>query len=153
MTARSRMPGFGLLAAMLGAAVSAPILLDAVGEGWGVMVGFAALAAGLTAMALWWLLCERAGRFGAGRGALAGGLAGLLSHYPCWYFAILGQNVDYWLLGGTGSSLGEAPIDPLLGLGGAAVLTFGSLLVVGWLTVPVGAAAGALYGWHAGRKR
>ena len=142
---RRRTLTFGALCAGLGAVVGYAVSRGAVGEGWAGLTYYAAAAAGLTSMPLWWLGVERRQAFRTGRGALLGAIGGLLAHYPCWYLAILGHNVSYWLLGHGGSSAGEAPVDPLRGLSGALVLSFWSWLLFGWLTAAVGAVAAGCY--------
>lgn len=130
-------------------------LCAAVGAGVGLYLGFMTgggdyrwfpLPAGLAAFAagatFWRLLAGRGGAPSIRRGVVAGSLAGLISHYLCWYLLILGSNVCHWTTGGCTSSLGEPPIDPINGLWGAAVLATGSLLVIGWLTIPAGALIG-----------
>ena len=54
----------------------------------------------------------------------------MVSHYVTWYF---------WCVAG---SLGEPPADLLWAFLGAAGLTFYSVIVCGWVTVPVGSALG-----------
>jgi len=149
---RRRTLVFGVLCAGSGAAVGMTVSVGAVGEGWGGFSFYAATAAGLTAAPLWWFALERRRRFGAARGALVGALVGLLAHYPCWYLAILGQNISYWVFGQPGSSLGEAPLDPFNGLGGALVLSFWSWLLLGWFTAIIGALVGGVYARRIGNQ-
>lgn len=138
---------FGVLCAGVGLLAGLYFGLDATGEGWEWLALAAPLAAFLSGAALWRLLPERNPRQRRGWGALAGALAGLVSHYFTWYLQFLAANVCFWLTGGCTGSLGEPPADPLTALLGAAGLTFFSLFVVGWLTVPIGAGLGWAFGW------
>jgi hypothetical protein len=70
---------------------------------------------------------------------VAGALTGLLSHPLAWYLAIV-----YHYANGAQSSLGEPTLNPVEGLGGSLLFSLGSWLLVGWITVPVGALAGWL---------
>lgn len=134
----------GSLCGLAGIAIGGYVSLTAIGEGYELLPLFAGLAAFLTGAISWWLLLERPAKYTLLRGGLAGTLAGLISHYLCWYLLILFRNICYWGWGGCTSSLGEPPVDPLNGLWGAAVLTLGSLLFFGWLTVPLGAVFGGM---------
>jgi hypothetical protein len=64
---------------------------------------------------------------------------GLLSHPLAWYLAIL-----WHYLSGDRASTGDEPLDPIMGITDSFVFSFWSLLLAGWLTIPVGAALGAL---------
>lgn len=134
----------GALCGAVGILVGLWVSLTATGAGYERFPVYAFLAAFAGGAGLWWFVLARQGRYSLRRGAAAGALAGLVSHYFCWYLLILDNNLCFWLLGGCGSSLGEPPIDPLNGLWGAAVFTLGSLLFFGWLTVPAGALIGGL---------
>jgi hypothetical protein len=46
----------------------------------------------------------------------------------------------------------EGPVNPLVGLAGAALLGTVSLVLVGWFTLPIGALTGALIGWLESRE-
>jgi len=101
----------------------------------------APLAAFLTGLVLWRLLV--AGRHAPGRGAavFAGVTTGILSHWLCWYFVIVIQNLRHVLLGEV-SSLGEPPVNLLDGLWAAGAFSFWSLIVIGWATAPLGGLIG-----------
>jgi hypothetical protein len=134
----------GTLCGVAGLLIGLWVSLTATGEGYELFAVYAFMAAFIVASSLWWLILARRRTYSLGRGAVAGALAGLLSHYVCWYLLILGSNVCYWVWGGCRSSLGEPPIDPLNALWAAAVFSAGSLLFFGWLTVPIGALIGSL---------
>lgn len=149
---RRRTLVLGVLCAGLGAAIGFGISSDAVGQGWDRLTYYAAVAAALTSMPLWWLIMERRQRFGAVRGVLTGAVGGLLAHYPCWYLVILGQYVSYRYLKYLGSSITEVPTDPFEALGGAFILSFWSWLLFGWLTAIIGAIAVGAYAWNVNRR-
>lgn len=138
---------FGALCASVGLLVGILVSLGAEGDGYRWFFVAAALAAFGSGAALWRVLPERSARRRPAWGALAGALAGVVSHYLTWYLGYVGANLCFWLTGGCTSSLGEPPADLLLALSGAAGLTFFSLLIVGWLTAPIG----AVLGWAFGR--
>lgn len=133
---------FGALCAIVGLAVGGHLGHSAIGDGWGLLPVCATIAAFLTGVGLWFGLIERRHATRRRAGILTGALAGGLSHYLCWYLLILSLYLEHlWL--GTTSSLGEAPMNPLQGLAGAAVFSAFSLALLGWLTIPTG----ALLGW------
>ena len=147
---------FGALCAGVGLlfGILVPVVAESEGHRWFFLA--AALAAFVSGAALWRVLPERIPRHRPAWGALAGALAGLVSHYLAWYLAFLGANVCFWLTGGCTSSLGEPPANVLVAFVGAAGLTFFSLYIVGWLTVPIGAGLGLAFGlaskrWSRGR--
>jgi hypothetical protein len=109
-----------------------------VGDWWPLVVA-SGLSASAVGLLLWRLLCATSQSVSRRRGALAGALTGLLAHPVAWYLALVWN----YLLGHT-SSLGDTPSGPLESLAGCLVMTFWSLLIVGWLTVPAGAVVGFL---------
>ena len=135
----------GLICAPVGFVVGYVLLSDAPGDGLKHFQYYAAVAAFLAPTLAWWLLVERKSRLTLGRGIGAGALGAAVAHYVCWYLMIVGSNIDYWLLQGPGSSLGEAPIDVINGLWGAAGYALLSYLVIGWATLPAGALIGLAY--------
>lgn len=114
------------------------------GEAWRYFPLYAGMASFLTATLCWWFFIERKGTLSAARGLWVGALTAVVAHYVCWYLQIVGANVNYWLLDGSGSSLGEAPVDLLNGIWGAAGLSLFSYLAVGLITIPAGALIGLL---------
>jgi hypothetical protein len=109
-----------------------------VGDWWPLVVA-SGVAAFAVSFVVWRLLCGSGHPVSGRRGALAGALTGLLAHPVAWYLALVWN----YLLGHT-SSLGDTPSGPLESLAGCLVMTFWSLLIVGWLTVPAGAVVGFL---------
>lgn len=142
-----------VLCAACGGLLGYWITRDSAGEVWDRFGWYAAAAAGLTIAPLWWLIVERRRRFGVVRGALVGAVGGFLVHYPCWYLAALGQYVAFRFFGGSPSSTGEPPMDPVEALGGALVFSLWSWLLVGWLTVIVGAVIVGTYAGYFRRLR
>jgi len=143
---------FGALCAGVGLVVGILVSLGAAGDGYRWFFVSAALAAFGSGAVLWRVLPERFARRRAAWGALAGALAGVVSHYLTWYLGYLGANLCFWLTGGCTGSLGDPPAGPLTALWGAAALTFFSLLIVGWLTAPIGAVLGWAFGRWGGPK-
>jgi hypothetical protein len=132
---------WGAAFGVVGAACAAIAVRGAAGEGWETMpyvAGAAAFALATLARRLFARPLARA-RHPRRRAAALGALVTLLSYPLAWLFATAG----YALLGGPSS-----PGDSGLGIADAAsatlVLSFGSLLLTGWWTLPVGAALGAL---------
>lgn len=144
---------FGALCAGAGLLFGILVPVVAGGDGYRWLFAAAAPAAFVCGAALWRLLPERIPRHRLAWGALAGALAGLVSHYLTWYLSFLGANVSFWLTGGPISSLGEPPADLLTAFLGAAGLTFFSLVIVGWLTVPAGALLGLAFASASRRQR
>ena len=135
----------GLFCGAVGLLVGLWVWNLAIAEDYAAFPAYTTLAAALTGAGLWWLLVARLGLYRPLRGAFAGGLAGIVAHYLCWYLAILANNVCYWGWGGCQASLPGPPVDPLNGLWAAAILALGSLFFFGWLTVPAGALIGGLW--------
>lgn len=129
----------GLYFGLAGLCCGFLIFSNAKGAGWEKMIYASALAAFLTGTLVWWILVDRSGSTSIWKGALAGGLTGLLAHPLAWYVGII---LNYF--SGTKSSLGDEPMNPLTGLWGALVFSLFSWLVVGWLTVLVGGLVGTL---------
>jgi len=138
---------FGALCAVVGLVIGMIVSLGAAGDGYRWFFVAATVAAFVSGAALWRVLPERFPRRRPAWGALAGALAGVVSHYLTWYLGFLVANLCFWLTGGCTGSLGEPPANLGLAFAGAAGLTFFSLLVVGWLTAPIGAALGLAFGF------
>lgn len=134
--------GMGLLCALAGLGfgiwVGGP---PHAGKGWSAFIVTAPLAAFSTGTVFWLLLVARQQAPSRTRGILAGVLTGVVGHYLCWYLMILYQDLRFLLFNET-SSLGEPPLSPLGGILGAAAFTFWSMIIVGWLTAPLGGLLG-----------
>lgn len=135
----------GAVCCPVGVLVGYILFRDAIGDGWDTFPCYSGTAAFLAPATVWWLLVEKKQLYSVLRGSVAGALGALTAHYLCWYLEIIYYNINYWLLGGPGSSLGEPPIDPLNGLWGALVFSLYSYLFVGWITIPVGSLIGGIY--------
>jgi hypothetical protein len=114
----------------------------------GVFLLAAPAAAFVTAALLWWQMLERSGRRTLARGTLAGSLAGALAHYVCWLALMFGAAACHAVTPGCFDSVSGPPIDPLTAFWAAGVYSLFSLYFFGWLTVPAGAAIGALLAWR-----
>lgn len=136
----------GLVAGLIGAGLGLYIQSFASGEGYEFFALYAGLAAFATTFCVWWLVTVRWAKRGPWAGAAAGAFSAGAAHFVCWYLQIVSANACYLATGGCLSSLGEPPLGLLAGLAGALVLSLGSLLLFGWVTVPVGALTGALLG-------
>jgi hypothetical protein len=117
---------------------AAGFVWNAVGEGWRWMVPSSGASAFVVGALVWWALIARRSSPRPARGAACGALVGVLSHPIAWYLVL----VVHWL-GDARSSLGEPPADPFTAVLGAATFSVWSLLLTGWLTVPVA----TLVGW------
>ena len=108
-------------------------------SGWQIFIGLSPVAAFLTGFVLWWSLMTLRPRVNLLFGLLAGALIGILAHPVAWYLAIL------WMyFSGETGSLGEPTVNPLEGLLYAPIYALPSLLIVGWLSVPLGLIGGGL---------
>lgn len=146
MSGKKNLLKISLLAGLLGLVGGLTVWGMATGSGYHFFPLSAGLAACGTTAGLWWLIVDRQDSYNLWAGALAGALSGGVAHYLNWYLQIVAANVCYHFTGGCAGSLGEPPVDLLNGLWGAAVLSLLSLLLVGWITVPLGAVIGAWWG-------
>jgi hypothetical protein len=128
----------------IGLATAVLIVSTAAGDGYGVFLLAAPIAAFATAALFWWWLLDRPAIHSRTRGAIAGALAGAVAHYACWLLLLLGASACHAVTGACADSFGDGPIGPLDALWAAALYSLFSLLFYGWLTVPAGALVGAL---------
>lgn len=137
----------GLLCSAVGVGMGFWVWKTAIGKGYEIMPLLAGTSSFLVGTYFWWFLVARRLKITIKRGFWVGLLIVLVSHYFTFYLYILSANFSYWILGNhTGVS--EPPGDPVTGLLGALGLTLWSLFFFGWLTLPLGAAIGATYGWY-----
>ncbi|MCC6129097.1 MAG: hypothetical protein IT186_04150 [Acidobacteria bacterium] len=130
----------GLAFGTMGLAAALFVLWNGRATGWWVVVFSAGLASFLAGVFFWRVFSSRDGRISFPRAGLAGAFAGALSHPLAWYIAILVS-----LLTGT-KGYGEIRVlGPIDGLWASLVMSFWSLLLIGWITVPAGVLAGLLY--------
>src|SRR5260370_4280804 len=92
----------------------------------------AALASLLVVPPLWWFFIIKPRRLTIGQGAFVGFLASLAVHPLTWLFALLFSFMQH--------EEGVIPGDPISTL---IFLSFASLILVGWMTLPLGALTGA----------
>ncbi len=123
---------FGALCACAGIAAGGFVALGSRDLAWNHFLLAAPLGAFLSGMGAWWWVAARAREVSGGRGALAGALAGCVSHPLSWGLLFL-------LLDTTDGAPVKAE--------SVVVLSLMSLVVIGWLTVPLG----ALLGWGVAR--
>lgn len=130
----------GLGFAVLGFLSALFIIWNARGTGWWLVVVSAGIASFLSGVFFWRAFSSRDGNISYPRAALAGAFVGALSHPPAWYIAILLS----WITGTKGYGEIRA-LGPADGLWACLVMSFWSLLLAGWLTVPAGVVAGLGY--------
>jgi len=134
---------------MGGVATSGGVLIgvlvsrEATGRGWEVLPVVGGVGGLMTGAFFWWLLIVRGAQYTIRRGIVAGVLTGVVGHYVVGYVLLLAAFLSYRLTDRPVSSLGEQPVDPVFGFVGAAGLALWSLVLFGWLTVPIGALSGA----------
>ncbi|MBM4377918.1 MAG: hypothetical protein FJ086_01215 [Deltaproteobacteria bacterium] len=125
--ARTQSLSFSRLCAAFGFLLGLGIASVAIGEKWGLMVLVCPPAAFLAGTVTWILVARGPGRVSGLRGALAGALAATLAHPLRWAL----------LFAGIGPDERATSVADMVG-----VLIVASLILVGWLTVPVGAILG-----------
>jgi hypothetical protein len=133
----------GLAYASIGALVGVWIAVAAIGKGYGVFAVFAPIAAFLSGFLTWWSLVARSRSYSWVRRACAGALAAVLGHYICCYLVMVSAFLSQALafippIPGT-----SAP-NPFESIFWAGPLALWSLVLVGWITVPIGAAIGGV---------
>ena len=129
--------GLAVTAGVLALLASLPFVNDATGEGWENIAYVAALAAAISGFGWWWVLMNKPGKRPVLKGLLTGILVVVSAHLLVWYLAML-LNLSDWLQGDSFLSvLGES-------LTGGLVIAVLSLVVAGWVTLPLGAIAGSI---------
>ncbi len=138
----------GLAFGVAGASSAVFVLWYARGTGWWLIPVGATLSAFLCGVFSWRVFSSRNGDISYLRAGLAGALAGVVSHPVTWYLAILLSLVT----GVTG--YGEMRVlGPGDGLWASLVFSFWSLLLAGWITVPLGAVTGIGVLWAHRRRQ
>jgi hypothetical protein len=139
----------GLLCAPVGGLVGLWISFNAIGDGYGVFVVAAPLAAFLSGSLLWWLFVVRRGRqYRILPAVAAGAFAAIFGHFLCWYLLLVAA---FFWGGVTGND--RLSVNPLYAFPAAGVYGAFSLLFFGWVTVPAGAILGALLAIFQRRSR
>lgn len=102
----------------------------------------------ITGMLLWKIVFARARKPIRRRGMIVGALVGIVSHPLAWYLAYL------WAayVEGERFGLGSPIMVPFKALGISVGLAGISLVLVGWITAPVGAIVGGALDYVAGRE-
>lgn len=133
---------FGL-AAFLCAGI---VLAGAGGEDWRVLILTAPISSAAIAVVSWRLLTAGGRNVRVWKGVASGVLAGSVSHFFAWYLAII-----CFYVRGTVASDGSPILGLADGLGASFIMAFFSLAVLGWITIPVGAAVGGGLAWGVNR--
>ena len=133
----------GVLCALVGGLAGLWVAQMAIGDGYTVFVIAAPVAAFLSGTLSWWLFVVRPRRCNWIRGAGAGATAAVLGHLLCWYILLVGAYV-WHSLSGEAVAGGDVVINPLEAITAAGIYGAFSLLLIGWVTVPVGAILGIL---------
>lgn len=136
---------FGGFCALIGTLFGLLVFLDAQVGGYRWFFIPVGLSAFLCGAAFWCIFPERIPRHRLVWGTFAGALVGLVSHYFTWYFVLLGAGICFRLAPGCTSTLLDPPANLLESVSFAAGLSVYSLLIVGWLTVLIGAGLGFFY--------
>lgn len=134
---------FALLSLATSALLAWLFVGSAIGQDWWVLIPAATIASGATGWVLWTVSAQR-GALSERAGALTGALTGALSHPVMWYLSALGDRACFELTGSCTDSFGRPTPVGLSGVLVALGASLVSVLWVGWITVPVGAAAGWL---------
>ena len=111
---------------------------------WQGLIVAAPAAALITGALLWKIFFSRGRRPSLWRGAGVGALVGIASHPFAWYFLLV------WMYAaGVRSSTAERTLDPLAAVPGSFLYSAMSIIIVGWVTAPVGALVGGALGFAA----
>lgn len=143
---------YGLLNALVGLIVAFYVFTQAIGDGYEVLMIAAPLGM-FCVGALLWKAAMKNEKIEAGRIIFLGILVGIIAHYLTWIFASIFMNLCYWCFGGCTDSFGDAPesIPGMFAFG--IVLSFFSILFVGWMTVAGSILCGVVMWWIEKRKR
>lgn len=133
---------FGI-AAFLCAAI---VLAGAGGDDWPIMIVTAPVSAMAIAILSWLLFTSGGRNVKIWKGIATGVLAGSVSHFFAWYLAI----ICFYVWGAVASD-GSPTVGLIDGVGASLVMSFFSLAILGWITVPFGAIVGAALAWGVDR--
>jgi glucan phosphoethanolaminetransferase (alkaline phosphatase superfamily) len=106
---------------------------------WLVIVFTAPLSAAVIAMLGWALLTSFGRRVKIWKAVVVGVLAGSISHFFAWYLAIV-----FFYLQSFFASNNDSPVGLFEGIGASLIMSFFSLGILGWFTVPIAAIVCAL---------
>jgi hypothetical protein len=142
----------GLACLPVGVLAGAWVATTAIGRGYGAFALVAPIAAFLSGSLTWWLMIARSRYYSRLRGASAGAIAAILGHYICWYLfmvsAFFSQSTSRSPL-----SPGQAMPNPMEAIVWAGAPALWSLVLLGWITLPVGAVLGTLLASRQGASR
>lgn len=133
---------YGLINAALGLAIGIYITIAAIGDDYYSFGLAAPLAAFFTASLMWMLIMKKT--VSGIRVFFTGLLTGTVSHYIAFIFLSIGMNICYLTTGGCTGSLNEPSASIIDMITDGYGLTFFSLLIFGWITVPYSIIAGFL---------
>lgn len=135
---------YGLSSTPIAAFIGWLVSHNAAGQGYENFPIFAVFGAFISTTFLSWLIIVKRQSFTFKAGALVGVLTGFFSHFTCWYIFLLYNYLDYHYLGGVLAPGGEEPVGPVAALSVMGIMSFFSLIVVGWITIPLGGIYGVL---------
>ena len=131
----------GALMGLSGGMTGFLVLTTSMGGGYGSFPAAGALAGFVAGTLVWRLNVARRRTGASGLASVCGAVAVLLAHYLTFCFQFLYVWMAHALFDGYTDSFRRPPVGPVYGLLKAApVLTAMSLFLVGWITVPLGAA-------------
>ncbi|EMN44214.1 hypothetical protein [Leptospira weilii] len=130
-----------LSCSIIGLVVGLVITFTAVGD-YKTFPIYSTLAAFSTSYVVWNLFVERKENYNVIRGIILGVLIVALSHHLTFYFVIISENIEYWILDFKSLNEQEPPMNPFIGFFAVSLGTLISLFVCGWITLPLGAFLG-----------
>jgi hypothetical protein len=133
---------FALLVAGVGCGVSFWVDTGTLGDHR--MVVYGSIVSAFLLGKLWWRWLEQRREGSLVVGLCAGLVVVVCAHVLAFWITIVGNWGCYWLLGECRGSTGEEPLNPANGVVGALVYGVGSLLGLGWVTLPLGGGLGIL---------
>jgi hypothetical protein len=144
MTARAKtvfqFAAVGIVFAVAAFLSSAFVLATVQSGDWLILLATAPLSAFFIALICWALITAGGRKISVWRGAGTGALAGSISHFFAWYLAIV-----WFYLRDTVAADGSPTVGLSDGFFAGFVMSFFSLALTGWLTIPAGMIVGALF--------
>ncbi|MCL8265124.1 hypothetical protein M9Y82_00340 [Leptospira weilii] len=130
-----------LACSIIGLIVGLVIAFTAVGD-YKTFPIYSTLAAFSTSYVVWNLFVERKENYNVIRGIILGVLIVVLSHHLTFYFVIISENIEYWILNFKSLNREKPPMNPFIGFFVVSLGTLISLFFCGWITLPLGAFLG-----------
>ena len=140
----SKATKFALLNSMIGFLIGIYIAFTASGNGYWIFIIGAPVSAFVCGFYFWRLIAKTQTDITSGKIIISGLLTGSVSHYLCWVLLNVGMNICYWITGNCTGSLGSPPANILQGLMYGFVYTGMSLVLFGWITIPMSVGIGFL---------